>query len=105
MDHAPDCAARWTNPSAQPWRVERRKRYGAIWVRINAAVFAYDDAWGPYKSEHDHEQRPTKSLVAGVDRDKIRCLHLRFSAFFWRCRTLDSRYWILDSKCSIKEEP
>ena len=44
MDHAPDCAAGSTNPSAQLWRVERCKRYGGIPVLLTRALCVYDDA-------------------------------------------------------------
>jgi hypothetical protein len=42
MDRALDCAARSTNPLAQLWKGERRKRDGGIPVRLIGAVVAYD---------------------------------------------------------------
>jgi len=51
MDRASDCAARSTGLSAQLWRVERRKHYGGVPVRLTgnaggARTSAYDDASG-----------------------------------------------------------
>src|SRR5438067_7636443 len=46
MDRAADCAARSTDPSAHLWRVERRRHYGGIPVRLTGAVLPYDDAFG-----------------------------------------------------------
>ena len=48
MDRAPDYAAKSTDPSAQLWRAERRKRYDGIQVRPIEDLSVYDDAFDDF---------------------------------------------------------
>ena len=48
MNRALDYAAESTDPSAQLWRAERRKRYDGIPVRRIEAVCVYDHAFDDF---------------------------------------------------------
>ncbi len=89
MDRALDYGARSINLSAQLWRVERRKRYGAIPVRINALVSVYDDASDAVtrKTIPSNDQR--NSVVAGIDRDKYVASIFGFRLSFGNARNQD----------------